>query len=165
MHVTNATAEAFGLPALYAPPTQPIQKSSSQSQGQDRSRREFRHDDRGRGNHTTLANNGQRRKGRDEGHDKRGPGGRSSRASNENSPVMTVISDYSEYFHVSLAWSLERPSQEEAEKIANIDFTKLEDVKMEVAVVKAKIGNAIHVVSLRRTTGNEGGMGIIGVQE
>ena len=110
-----------------------------------------------------MTNNG--RGGRDHGYDKRGRGGRSTIASNENSPIRTVISDYSEQLHVSLAWSLEPPSQEEAEKTANIDFSKLEDMKMEVNAVKAKIGNVIHVVSLRRTTGNEGGMGIIGVQE
>lgn len=53
--------------------------------------------------------------------------------------------DQSAHFHISIAWSLERPN---LERLEPKEDGELQDICLEVKVVKAKIGNAVTVFPL-----------------
>jgi hypothetical protein len=60
--------------------------------------------------------------------------------------------DRSDCFHVSIAWNLEEPDPEHLSRIRALDVTKL--IGQPVAsfdVVKARIGNVVHSIDLRRS--------------
>ena len=56
--------------------------------------------------------------------------------------------DQSDHFHISIAWSLERPNPELLERIECKEGEELQDICLEVKAVKAKIGNAVTVFPL-----------------
>lgn len=60
--------------------------------------------------------------------------------------------DYSDCFHISLAWCLSGPSARDEERVAGIDRSPLENLQVRFDSVKAKIGN--HVESMPLSTGN-----------
>ncbi|KAI2786063.1 hypothetical protein POX_h09829 [Penicillium oxalicum] len=58
------------------------------------------------------------------------------------------IEDYSNCFHISIAWSLTEPSGIEKERLANLDLGAVKDVKVKFDCVKIKIGNYVENVEL-----------------
>ncbi|KAL2009583.1 hypothetical protein VTN00DRAFT_5390 [Thermoascus crustaceus] len=51
--------------------------------------------------------------------------------------------DYSHCFHISIAWSLNEPSPEDRERVANVDLSALRGFRVHFSSVKAKIGNNV----------------------
>lgn len=58
------------------------------------------------------------------------------------------LKDYSDCFHVSIAWSLSEPSTFAQEAISKIDLWKLKELKVRFDCVKAKIGNNVTSIPL-----------------
>ena len=56
--------------------------------------------------------------------------------------------DQSAHFHISIAWSLERPNLELVERLESKADGELQNICFEVKAVKAKIGNAVTVFPL-----------------
>ena len=56
--------------------------------------------------------------------------------------------DQSAHFHISIAWSLERPNLELIERLKSKENGELYEICLEVKAIKAKIGNAITVFPL-----------------
>lgn len=68
----------------------------------------------------------------------------SSRGGPIREPVAAKPEDRSECFHISIAWSLKKPSAEENERIRNIDLNGLRNIEILFDSVKVKIGNSVH---------------------
>lgn len=64
------------------------------------------------------------------------------RRSDEASP------DYSDCFHISLAWSLLEPSHQECERVEATDLKPLRGLRVRFDSVKAKIGNHVESIPL-----------------
>jgi len=60
--------------------------------------------------------------------------------------------DYSDCFHISIAWSLTGPCDEDAERVAAIDLEPLQGLEVRFDSVKAKIGNHVESIPLPATT-------------
>jgi hypothetical protein len=56
--------------------------------------------------------------------------------------------DYSDCFHISIAWSLSGPDEGEAERVAAIDLKSLQGLEVRFDSVKAKIGNHVESIPL-----------------
>ncbi|KAL4738960.1 U6 snRNA phosphodiesterase Usb1 [Aspergillus similis] len=56
--------------------------------------------------------------------------------------------DYTECFHISIAWSLEEPSTEEKKNMESIDIQRLKTLKIKFDCLKAKIGNNVSSIPL-----------------
>ncbi|KAL4784719.1 U6 snRNA phosphodiesterase Usb1 [Aspergillus varians] len=56
--------------------------------------------------------------------------------------------DFSEFFHVSIAWSLTEPSAEDRECMKSIDLRGLTALRIKFDCVKAKIGNNVSSIPL-----------------
>lgn len=59
--------------------------------------------------------------------------------------------DYSECFHISIAWSLDGPGVRDAERVAAIDLKPAQDLEVRFDSVKAKIGNHVESIPLPAT--------------
>lgn len=68
--------------------------------------------------------------------------------------------DFSSQFHISIGWSLEKPSADELERVRSADISDLLIKTVRFDAVKVKIGNAITVIPLARRV--EVGKGLIG---
>ncbi|PLB50696.1 hypothetical protein P170DRAFT_435870 [Aspergillus steynii IBT 23096] len=77
---------------------------------------------------------------------------RESRSSGKSAPKSAVkqpqMRDYSECFHISLAWSLTGPSPEDRDQVAEIDLRRLSGLRIPFDCVKAKLGNQITSIPL-----------------
>ncbi|CBF85007.1 hypothetical protein AN1508.2 [Aspergillus nidulans FGSC A4] len=60
----------------------------------------------------------------------------------------TSTGDYTECFHISIAWSLEEPSAEEKKSMESIDIQRLKALKIKFDCLKAKIGNNVSSIPL-----------------
>ncbi|KAJ6096975.1 hypothetical protein N7486_007721 [Penicillium sp. IBT 16267x] len=60
--------------------------------------------------------------------------------------------DFSDYFHISLAWALKEPSQEEKNRVAATDLKPLQDLWVRFDSVKVKIGNNVASIPLPTNT-------------
>ncbi|KAL2862054.1 U6 snRNA phosphodiesterase Usb1 [Aspergillus pseudodeflectus] len=60
--------------------------------------------------------------------------------------------DYTEYFHVSVAWSLQEPSVRDRDKLESIALQRLATLKIYFDSVKAKIGNHVSSIPLARSS-------------
>jgi 2'-5' RNA ligase len=59
--------------------------------------------------------------------------------------------DRSDFFHVSIAWNLEEPDPECISDVRSIDVGKfVKPPQATLSVVKARIGNAVHSIDLKR---------------
>ena len=58
------------------------------------------------------------------------------------------VKDYSECFHISIAWSLIEPSTLDQEAISKIDLGKAKELMVRFDCVKAKIGNNVTSIPL-----------------
>lgn len=59
--------------------------------------------------------------------------------------------DFSDRFHISLAWSLTAPSIDDQARIASVDLKPLEEeLKIGFSSVKVKIGNVVKSLALDR---------------
>ncbi|KAJ0414289.1 U6 snRNA phosphodiesterase Usb1 [Aspergillus carlsbadensis] len=58
--------------------------------------------------------------------------------------------DYTEYFHVSVAWSLQEPSVKGRDNMDSIALQRLVTLKIQFDSVKAKIGNYVSSIPLAR---------------
>ncbi|PGH12751.1 hypothetical protein AJ79_04112 [Helicocarpus griseus UAMH5409] len=67
------------------------------------------------------------------------------------------LGDYSDYFHISIAWSLTEPSVEDKERVGSTNLSKLKEVEVPFGSVKLKIGNSIHNLELPTRVLGEGG--------
>lgn len=56
--------------------------------------------------------------------------------------------DYSDCFHVSLAWSLVEPSKKDEERVRGLDLGDVKSMRVGFDSVKAKIGNHVESVVL-----------------
>ncbi|PGH16373.1 hypothetical protein AJ80_05223 [Polytolypa hystricis UAMH7299] len=65
--------------------------------------------------------------------------------------------DFSGCFHLSIAWSLEEPTPDEKQRVADINLDKLREIKVPFNSIKLKIGNNIHNLPLPTTVISEGG--------
>ncbi|KAL4902606.1 hypothetical protein BDW74DRAFT_180708 [Aspergillus multicolor] len=61
---------------------------------------------------------------------------------------LTSTRDYSECFHVSIAWSLTEPSAEDKKRLESIDLQPLRALKIKFDCVKAKLGNNVSSIPL-----------------
>ncbi|EAU38777.1 conserved hypothetical protein [Aspergillus terreus NIH2624] len=77
-------------------------------------------------------------------------GSRSNEAKGRQHPSNSQDSraDYSDCFHISIAWSLTAPSAEDTERLANLDLQNLSGLRIGFDCVKAKIGNNITSIPL-----------------
>lgn len=62
----------------------------------------------------------------------------------------TLLEDYSNCFHISLAWSLSRPSAKDRERVAGIDLRALRERRIAFDSVKAKMGNNVVSIPLEK---------------
>ncbi|KAJ5117284.1 Endoplasmic reticulum oxidoreductin-1 [Penicillium atrosanguineum] len=60
--------------------------------------------------------------------------------------------DYSDCFHISIAWSLTGPAEEDVERVQGIDLIEVKGLEVRFDSVKAKIGNHVESISLSKTT-------------
>ncbi|BDD57718.1 hypothetical protein MAP00_003063 [Monascus purpureus] len=67
--------------------------------------------------------------------------------------------DFSHCFHISIAWSLNKPSLEMEKRTAGIDLKGLRDLTVHFNSVKVKIGNNISSMPLSQGTFEEKGFG------
>lgn len=58
-------------------------------------------------------------------------------------PIAVKSEDHSECFHISIAWSLTKPSVEENERIRDINLGCLREIGIRFDNVKVKIGNSV----------------------
>lgn len=56
--------------------------------------------------------------------------------------------DYSDCFHISLAWRLDEPGVRDEERVARIDLAAVRDLYVRFDSVKAKIGNHVENIFL-----------------
>ena len=56
--------------------------------------------------------------------------------------------DFSDYFHISLAWTLREPNKEEKDRVAASDLKPLQDLRVRFDSVKVKIGNNVASIPL-----------------
>ncbi|KAJ5538990.1 hypothetical protein N7513_007322 [Penicillium frequentans] len=60
--------------------------------------------------------------------------------------------DFSDYFHISLAWALKEPNTEEKDRVATSDLKPLQDLRVRFDSVKVKIGNNVSSIPLPTNT-------------
>ena len=77
----------------------------------------------------------------------------------DREPVASQSEDCSECFHISIAWSLTKPSDEENERLAEIGLGSLRDLKIHFDNVKTKIGNNVRKLKLSTKTLETRGFG------
>uniref|UniRef100_A0A093VED3 U6 snRNA phosphodiesterase n=1 Tax=Talaromyces marneffei PM1 TaxID=1077442 RepID=A0A093VED3_TALMA len=58
-------------------------------------------------------------------------------------PPVAEVDDYTNCFHISLAWSLTEPSLEEQQRVSSIALDEMASLEINFSSVKAKIGNVI----------------------
>lgn len=56
--------------------------------------------------------------------------------------------DFTEKFHISLAWSLTEPPVEEQQRVSRVGLESLKALKIPFNSVKVKIGNVVHNLEL-----------------
>lgn len=56
--------------------------------------------------------------------------------------------DYSDCFHISLAWSLTEPTVNDEKRVAGIDLRAAKDLYVKFDSIKAKIGNHVENICL-----------------
>lgn len=61
-----------------------------------------------------------------------------------------AYNDFSDRFHISLAWSLTAPSTDDETRISGIDLIQLESLNIVFSSVKMKIGNVVRSLALDR---------------
>ncbi|KAK2745006.1 poly(U)-specific 3'-to-5' RNA exonuclease [Onygenales sp. PD_40] len=66
----------------------------------------------------------------------------------EKGPNSASLGDYSDCFHMSIAWSLTEPSNEDKQRVSSIDLGKLKEIEVRFNCVKVKIGNGLHNLEL-----------------
>lgn len=73
--------------------------------------------------------------------------------------------DYSEYFHVSIAWNLTEPDAEWIDLVQSInvsDYVQAPEVAFDV--VKVRVGNVVHNINLEPSRSSLGrGRGLLGL--
>ncbi|KAI5284596.1 poly(U)-specific 3'-to-5' RNA exonuclease [Ascosphaera aggregata] len=70
--------------------------------------------------------------------------------------------DYTDHFHVSIAWTLQKPSDLGKERLSTVDIEAIKNIEISFSCAKARIGN--NITSLYFTTGillQESGIGFI----
>lgn len=72
---------------------------------------------------------------------------RKSKRDKSNSRLLDAA-DFTNCFHISLAWSLEEPSLEEQQRVAGITMDEMNSLEISFNSVKAKIGNVVHSLNL-----------------
>jgi hypothetical protein len=63
-------------------------------------------------------------------------------------PRLPEAEDYTNCFHISLAWSLTAPSLEEQQHVSGIALDEMSSLEISFSSVKAKIGNVVHSLNL-----------------
>lgn len=63
-------------------------------------------------------------------------------------PPVAEVDDYTNCFHISLAWSLTEPSLEEQQRVSSIALDEMASLEINFSSVKAKIGNVVHSLNL-----------------
>ncbi|PGH03367.1 hypothetical protein GX51_04098 [Blastomyces parvus] len=74
-----------------------------------------------------------------------------------SSTSSVAVVDYSDNFHISIAWSLTEPSREDKERIASLELGKVKENEIPFGSVKLKIGNIVHNLELPTGILDEGG--------
>jgi hypothetical protein len=65
--------------------------------------------------------------------------------------------DYSDRFHISIAWNLEEPDPELTSLIKTLDVSKhLHEPQAAFKTVKARVGNMVHNIELRTGEADRG---------
>ena len=131
LRVSNLVLSSFGQPPLYAVSTPEVRAYPSGS------RREGGY----HGNRTV------RNKDRLGGHD-------------ANVILKGASAGFSSQFHISIGWTLEKPSDEELGRARSADISDLSNQTIRFDAVKLKIGNAITVIPLAKSV--DVGKGLIG---
>jgi len=78
---------------------------------------------------------------------------RHGRASKGPRPSKNDLQDYSDCFHISLAWSLSQPSRTDNQILQTLEVTQLKDIKTTFESVKVKIGNHVSNMVFSSTLG------------
>ncbi|KAL2802642.1 U6 snRNA phosphodiesterase Usb1 [Aspergillus granulosus] len=61
-----------------------------------------------------------------------------------------TLKDYTEYFHISVAWSLQEPPARDRDRVENLALQRLSSLRIHFDSVKAKIGNHVSSIPLAR---------------
>ncbi|EFR02124.1 hypothetical protein MGYG_05126 [Nannizzia gypsea CBS 118893] len=69
----------------------------------------------------------------------------------------SIDTDHTDCFHISIAWTLEEPSDEEKERLTTIDL-RVRELVVEFNSVKVKVGNQIHNERLFASVTDETGL-------
>jgi hypothetical protein len=94
---------------------------------------------------------------------KRRKSNRSINASRPNGPKSDVTFDYSDYFHVSIAWNLVEPAPPSIEVAHSMDVSEsVRSLRIPFNTVKARIGNTVHNIHLDKAPSSVKGPGILG---
>lgn len=67
--------------------------------------------------------------------------------------------DYSHCFHISIAWSLTEPSDDDKAWVASMGLREVEGLKVGFDCVKVKVGNGISSIALRWGVSDQKGIG------
>lgn len=76
-------------------------------------------------------------------HGGRGRGRDSSSSKFSQRRMPSKVQDLSSHFHISIAWALKAPSQEQIDHLQTLQISNLKDLCISVKAVKAKIGNTV----------------------
>jgi hypothetical protein len=88
----------------------------------------------------------------------------SKKASGANGPDAKVVSDYTDYFHVSIAWNLDTPMQESINIVRDMDLPEtIGSLRIPFDTVKARIGNIVHNIPISKAPPNGRETGILGL--
>lgn len=85
----------------------------------------------------------------------------SSKSSKKAPDLVPGGADYSDYFHISIGWKLEKPTDEEEALTHSTDIGEIADTPLFFDSVKSKIGNNILNVKLVMVS-QDNGSGFIG---
>lgn len=77
----------------------------------------------------------------------------------EKTPQISGAEDYSQCFHISLAWALTEPSSDDKKRVASIDLQELRGFNIRFDCVKAKIGNNVSSIPLPSGIFDQKGIG------
>ncbi|EFE34803.1 uncharacterized protein ARB_06569 [Trichophyton benhamiae CBS 112371] len=91
------------------------------------------------------------------GTQKRKYGKQAGHQRNSSSSSSSIDTDYTNCFHISIAWTLEEPSDDEKERLTSIELPA-RDLIIKFNNVKVKIGNQIYSEALLASIADEAGL-------
>lgn len=86
----------------------------------------------------------------------------SSHAKRKHAAESLMIKDHTEKFHISIAWTLQKPCDSGKERLSTVDISCIKDIRVPFECMKARIGNnVITLPFLTNDTVRESGIGLV----